>query len=115
MRLRDDSGSSHFRHKSGDGFDLSGYAELHVNFWYYPRSMESGERFLFEVHNGSSWDIIKTYTRGIDFSNGSHHEADFTLDANDITFSSDTRIRFRNDASGDGDYVYFDDIVISAR
>lgn len=115
VRLRDDSGSSHFRHKSGDGFDLSGYAELHVNFWYYPRSMESGERFLFEVHNGSSWDIIKTYTRGIDFSNGSHHEADFTLDANDITFSSDTRIRFRNDASGDGDYVYFDDIVISAR
>jgi len=37
------------------------------------------------------------------------------VDELDYTFPDDMKIKFRCDASGDGDDIYIDDVIVSAR
>lgn len=113
VRLRDDSGSASAT--DSDPFDLSGYGELQIEFSFYARSMETGENFVVEVWSGSSWVIVANATSGTNFVNDQFYDATITVTDAQVSFSSQARVRFRNDASNNSDYVYIDDVVVSAQ
>lgn len=111
LQIRDDSGdaSSVFHGKS---YDVSNYIDLRVSFRFQTRSMEASDSFYLEyLEDSSKWEPIKQYVVAKDFANDKY--------VNDIvTFSHvgkfpqlDTaRIRFRCDASNNGDRVFLKNI-----
>ena len=110
IRLRDDSSTSN---TVSPVLDLSGNNQVSFEFNYYPRSMENGEDFFIEFFNGSSYEVIGQYIRGVDFNNNTFYNETIVLDASNYNFSASNRFRIRNDASGNGDFVYFDQIIVS--
>jgi len=111
VRLRDNSGvaSSVISPVS----DWSAASTVKVEFSYYPRSMETNEDFFLEVstNGGSSWTLVQAWARGTDFNNDTRYDESVNIEG--ISFTSNSRIRFRCDASGNGDYIYLDDVKIS--
>lgn len=77
--------------------------------------MDSGEDFLVEYYDGSSWHVIAAYARGVDFENSRFYHETIYISETDHVFPSDMKIRFRCDASSNYDDVYIDEIVVSAR
>lgn len=111
--IRDDSGvpSSFY----STAFDLSGYTELEIDFWYYARSMEAGEDFFVELWSGSSWQVIGHYVVGTDFANNTMSQEVIAIDSTSFVLGSAAQLRFRADASADNDLINVDDVTISAR
>lgn len=110
VRIRDNTSTST---TTTDNLDLSTYDEVTVSFGYYPRSMDNvNEDFWLQVstNGGSSYTTVEEWNRGDEFENNN-----FYTDAVVIPgpFSSNTRFRFRCDASGNSDWIYLDDIVIT--
>jgi len=95
-----------------DNLNLAGFEEVTVDFTYVGRSMEDGEDFWLQVstNGGSSYQTLTTYARGTDFSNNVREFETVVITG---TFTSTTRFRFRNDASGNSDWVYIDDVVLT--
>ena len=114
IRIRDNSGSasSFF---STNPLDLTGRTELKVNFWYVAISMETNENFFVEFFDGSSWQIIGDFVVNVDFSNGTFENPEIIIDSSTYNFNANNGIRIRCDASGNGDRVYVDEVVVSAR
>ncbi len=112
VRLRDDSGSASAM--TSDMLDLTTYSELTFEFSYFPNSMENGEDFFLEIstNDGASYTIYRTWASGTDFNNGTRYDEVIVID--DITFTSQTRLRLRCDASGNGDHIFVDDVVVTA-
>lgn len=108
VRLRDNTSTSVM---TTDAFDLSAYEELTIDFSYYARSMENNEDFWLQVstNGGSSYQTVASWARGTDFNNDTRYNESVTITG---TFGSNVTIRFRNDASGNSDWVYIDDVVI---
>lgn len=110
IRLRDDTSTSV---ASTDDLDLSAYEEIRVDFAYYARSMDnSNEDFWLQIstNGGGSYTTVEEWNRGDEFLND-----EFKTDQVIISgpFTSNTRLRFRCDASGNSDWVYIDDVVIN--
>ena len=111
VRLRDNSGeaSSMFT----DALPFDNVSEMNVEFMYYPESFETGEDFFLEYSNddGDSWNVVQSWVVGIDFIN----EQQYYSESVNIegTFTNETRIRFRCDASGNADLVFIDDVRIN--
>ncbi len=96
--------------------DTPGYTEIKVDFWFYARSMESGEDFLVELWDGSNWNVVRSFISGAHFSNGSFvHIDDLVIDEANYTFDADMQLRFRCDASGNDDKIYIDGVVVTAQ
>lgn len=110
IRLRDNSNSSN---TVSPALDLSGNTQVSIEFHVYANSMELGEDFFVEFFDGSSYQVIGNYARGTDFNNNAFFTDTIVLDASSYTFNSSNRFRFRCDASGNNDRVYFDAITIS--
>ncbi len=113
LRLRDNSGiDSSVFHRSDH--DVSGYSDLQVLFWFYPRSMGNGDGFFLEYssNGGSTWSIVKTYQKGRDFENGRFYNDKVVFSRSELNadLTSRGRIRFRCDASSDTDWVYIDEV-----
>ena len=109
IRLRDNSGSSKL---TSDAIDLSSFNEINVHFSFIANSMEDGEDFFLEysLNGGSSYHIIQEWNASQEFNNGiRYHEA---VNISGITFSNNSMIRFRCDASSNADKIYIDDILI---
>ncbi len=109
IRLRDNTSSSVM---TTDNLDLSAYNEVTVDFHYYANSMENNEDYWLQVstNGGSSYQTISSWARGTDFDNGVKYTESVTMTG---TFSANTKIRFRCDASANADQVYIDDVVIT--
>ena len=93
--------------------DLSSYSELTVAFSYYPVSMDNAtEDFWLQLSQdgGSSFTTIEEWNFGDEFVNNQRYSESIVIAG---TFSANTQIRFRCDASGDADWVYIDDVKIS--
>lgn len=110
IRLRDNTSTSVM---TTDNLNLSAYEELTVDFGYYPRSMDNAnEDFWLQIstNGGSSYTTVEEWNLNDEFVNDQ-----FYTDAVVIAgpFTSNTRLRFRCDASGNTDYVYIDDVVIT--
>lgn len=112
-RIRDNSNTSFFT--MGNPIDLSSYSELRVDFWYKAASMEPGEDFVVELWDGLIWEVIGNYVSGSDFNNDVFYNPTIVIGDVDFSLTSTSKLRFRCDASGNGDKVYIDEIVVSAR
>ncbi len=110
IRLRDNSSSSN---TVSPALDLSANTQVSLEFHMYANSMESGEDFFVEFFNGSSYEIIGNYVVGADFANDAFFTDTIILDSASYNFNANNRIRFRCDASGNGDRLYFDQIIVS--
>ena len=111
-RLRDNSGVGSSMYT--DLLDLSTFSEVIFEFSYYPSSMENGEDFFLEIstNGGTSYSIYQTWASGTDFSNNNRYNESVTISG--ISFTNNTIIRLRCDASGNNDNIYVDDAVIKA-
>ena len=109
VRLRDNSSSSVI---TTDNLNLASYDELTVNFTYVASSMDnSTEDFWLQVstNGGSSYTTVEEWNLGDEFQNEVRYFESVVITG---TFSSNTRLRFRCDASSNTDYVYIDDVEI---
>ncbi len=109
-RLRDNSSTSKM---TTDDLNLSGYDDITVDFTYVAVSMDnSNEDFWLQLstNGGASYSTIEEWNRGDEFENDVRE-----FDAVNIQgpFSTNTRLRFRCDASGNQDWVYIDDVLIT--
>jgi len=111
IRLRDDSGVNSTL--SSAVHNWSGVSSLVVDFSFFPRSMEANEDFWLQVstNGGASYTTVDTWKSGTDFNNNIRYNEKVVI--NDVDFTENSRVRFRCDASGDGDYIYLDDIKIT--
>jgi hypothetical protein len=111
VQLRDNSGSASAT--TTNTLDLASYSELNVSFSYVAVSMDnSNEDFWLQIssNGGSSFTTVEEWNRNDEFVNNQRNN-----DAVVITgpFTSNTRLRFVCDASGNSDWVNIDDVVIS--
>lgn len=109
VRLRDNTSTSVM---TTDNLDLSSFEEITVNFRYYPLSMDnSSEDFWLQIstNGGSDFTTVEEWNLNDEFQNGQVY-----YDATNITgpFTSNTKLRFRCDASGNSDWVYIDEVDI---
>jgi chitodextrinase len=111
IRIRDNSGTASAMTLSN--VDVSSFDSVSIEFYFYARSMESGEDFWVRFNDGSSWTTIATYARGTDFQNNNFYTATVTIDKANFNFPSNAKFRFQCDASGNADYIYIDQITIS--
>ena len=100
---------------TSDPFSLSPYTEVQIEFAYYARSMENNEDFFVELWNGSSWVVVGNYVRNQDFDNNTFNTATINVTSGQVNFSGSAQLRFRNDASGNQDWIYIDDVTVSAQ
>ena len=110
IRIRDNTGVS--SSMTTDNIDLAGETEVSVEFSFYPVGMETNEDFFLEIstNGGSSYSIYQEWNSGIEFQNNVRENE--SIDLTGITWTSQSRFRFRCDASGNNDQIYIDDIVI---
>lgn len=109
VRLRDNSSSSVTYQAAGH--DVSGFTDLEVEFWYYPRSMDnSNEDFWLQYYTGSGWVTVVSWAQGIDFQNGNFYHEIVSIPAGSYNYPTNARIRFVCDASGNSDWVYIDEV-----
>ncbi len=112
-RIRDNSGVA--SSITTDPFSISAFNTLEIDFWFYARSMEINENFFIELWDGSQWVILASVVRGVDFNNNTMNNGVLTVTSAQVNFSSSAQLRFRNDASGNSDWIYIDDVVVSAQ
>ncbi|HSR88090.1 MAG TPA: putative Ig domain-containing protein, partial [Pontiella sp.] len=101
-----------------NAIDLSGSTQLKIDFSYVVQSFEGSEDFWVQYsdNGGSSWTTIQAFVNDVDFvDNGTRYYPSIIIDSGSYNFSSNAKIRFRCDASGDADDVYIDNVVISAQ
>lgn len=108
--IQDNSGvASSFYHTLG--YDVSGYAELEVDFWFMAVSMDnSNEDFWLQYYDGSSWQTVETWARSIDFENNQFYHEVVPISSSQYNFPTNAKLRFMCDASGNADDVYIDEI-----
>lgn len=111
IRIRDNSGIASAM--TSPSFNLTGYNQVEVEFYFYSYSMESGEDFWLRFYNGSSWITVASYASGTNFNNNTFYTATVTLDASQYNFASNSQFRFQCDASANADHIYIDQVTIT--
>ena len=109
VRLRDNTGTSVM---TTDNLNLNNFEELTVTFTYITQSMDNAnEDFWLQISmdGGSSYTTIEEWNRNDEFVNNVREFDAVTIQG---PFTSNTRLRFRCDASGNNDKVYIDDVEI---
>lgn len=112
IRIRDNSGLS--SSMTSPAFDLSPYDSVQVAFHYFARSMEPGEDFWLRYKNGSgNWDIIASYTSGVEFTGNGFYTDTLMLPASQFNLGETTQFRFQCDATDNQDQIFIDAVVIT--
>ncbi|AUP78021.1 LamG-like jellyroll fold domain-containing protein [Flavivirga eckloniae] len=90
--------------------DLSAYSSIDFSFSFIGSGIDTGEGFSLQYYNGSSWSTIKTYVLGTDFTSNNYVYTFYqTINSG---LSSNSRFRFSSTANANGEYSYFDDILV---
>ncbi len=110
IELRDNSATSFM---TTGALDLSAYGEIIVEFSFVSNSFDSStEDFRLQVANdGGAFNTVEEWNLNDEFVNGQRVNDAITITG---PFSTNTQLRFRCDATADGDQVYIDDVVIRA-
>lgn len=111
IKLRDNSGT--VSAMTSETFDVSSYDEVEVSFYFYSYSMENNEDFWLRYYDGSAWNTVQTWAQGTDFTNNGFFSATVTIDSGSYTMANNAQFRFQCDASGNGDHIYIDQVVIT--
>ncbi|WP_144017362.1 endonuclease [Ekhidna lutea] len=93
--------------------DVTSYDQVRIDFNFLAISMENGEDFWVQLFDGSSYVTVAAFARGTDFSNNIFYAATVTVDPSNVNFASDMKVRFRCDASGNGDDIHLDEINVT--
>jgi hypothetical protein len=112
VRIRDNTSTSVM---TTDDLNLSAYSDVKVDFSYHARKMESSEDFWLQISTdgGSNFTTVEEWNEGDEFTNDNTYSDSVTITG--YTLTSNTQIRFRCDASGNSDYIYIDEVVVSAQ
>ncbi|WP_303319032.1 LamG-like jellyroll fold domain-containing protein [Flavivirga abyssicola] len=90
--------------------DLSAYGSVDFSFSFIGRGIDSGEGFSLQYFDGSNWSTIKTYVLGTDFTSNNYIYTFYqTINSG---LASNSQFRFSSTADSNGEYSYFDDILI---
>jgi trimeric autotransporter adhesin len=108
--IQDNSGTASAM--TSDNLNLSSYTSVDFTFEYQTTGFSSGEDFWLQYYNGSTWTTIATYTRGIDFNNGTTYNPTITLNSGTYTFATNSQFRLQCDASSNSDQAFIDNILI---
>ncbi|MCB1183010.1 T9SS type A sorting domain-containing protein [bacterium] len=109
MDIQDNSGTaSSFYHTAGQ--DVSGYVDMEVEFYFYAVSMEVNEDFWLQYFDGSTWQTVGSWARGVNFNNNTFYVVTVQI-PNTYNYPTNARLRFMCDASGNADDVYIDAIT----
>jgi bacillolysin len=111
IRLRDNSGTKSAMTSSS--YDLTPHNQVEVEFYFYPNSMENNEDFWLRYYDGSSWVTVGSWARGTAFNNNAFYTSTVTLSNANYAFPSNAQFRFQCDASGNGDRVYIEQVIIT--
>lgn len=111
IRLRDNSGTASAM--SLNNIDVTPYDQIEIDFFFYVYSMENGEDFWVRFFDGSSWTTVATYVRGSGIENNTFYQGTVVLDAAQYNFAVNSGFRFQNDASGNNDQIYVDQVTIT--
>jgi PKD repeat protein len=113
--IQDNSGvASSFYHTAG--YNVSGYTELEVDFWFVAVSMDnSNEDFWVQYYDGATWRTVATYARSIDFDNNVFYHKVVPIPSSQYNYPANARLRFMCDASGNADDVYIDEIEFRGK
>ncbi len=112
VRIRDNSGTA--SSMTSSSFDVSGYTDLSVEFYFYSYSMENNEDFWLRYYDGSAWRTVETFISGTDFSNNGFFTATVNISSTDYYFPSNAQFRFQCDASSNADQIYIDKVSVTA-
>ena len=110
IRLRDNTNSSVM---TSGAFNLTGYSQVDIEFFFYAYSMENGEDFWVQYNDGSGWQTVAAYASGTSFNNNTFYTATVTLTSASVNLSSAGSFRFRCDASANADHIYIDQVTIT--
>ena len=111
IRLRDNSGT--VSSMTSSAYDLTAYNQVDVEFYFYPNSMENNEDFWLRYYDGSSWTTVGSWARGTAFNNDAFYTSTVTLSSVNYNFPSNAQFRFQCDASGNGDRIYIDQVIVT--
>lgn len=111
IRIRDNSGTGSAM--TSESFNLTSYNQVEVTFYFYSYSMENNEDFWLRFNNGSGWTTVATWASGTNFNNNTFYSATVTLDDSQYNFGTSSQFRFQNDASGNADHIYIDQVTIT--
>jgi hypothetical protein len=110
IQLRDNTNTSVM---STTSQNWTAYEELTVQFSFITVSFDnSNEDFWLQISNngGSTYTTVGDFNFSTQFVNGVRYTGTVVIPG---PFASNTRLRFRCDASADDDQVYIDDVVIT--
>jgi hypothetical protein len=96
-----------------DLYDLTAYNEVTVTFSYYCVSMDNGNEdfwLQYSLDGGATFTTLQQWAQGTDFFNNQRYNEQVVIPG---PFTASTKFRFRCDASGNGDDVYIDDVLIT--
>ena len=110
IRLRDNTSSSVM---TLSNIDVTPYSQVVVDFYFYVFSMENGEDFWLQFYDGSSYITAATWVAGSGIENSNFYNATVTLTPSEYNFAVNSGFRFRNDASGNQDYIHIDQVTIT--
>ncbi|MEL0457595.1 immunoglobulin-like domain-containing protein, partial [Flavobacteriaceae bacterium SZ-1-7] len=111
IRIRDNSGVSSSMTLSN--IDVSPYEQVEIDFYFYAFNMNNNEDFWVRFFDGSNWNTVATYVRGIDFNNDTFYNATVTITSTQYNFAVNSGFRFQCDASGNNDQVFIDQVIIT--
>ncbi|WP_296385131.1 immunoglobulin-like domain-containing protein [Winogradskyella sp.] len=111
IRIRDNSGVSSSMTLSN--IDVTPYSSIEVDFYFYVFSMENNEDFWLRFFDGSSWNTVQTWVRGTDIENNTFYNATVTITPAQYNFAVNSGFRFQNDASGNQDQIFIDQVTIT--
>jgi hypothetical protein len=114
--IRENMGTnSSFYYTNGIDVDTAGYTQIKIDFWFFAVSMEADEDFWVQYYDGTTWHTVADYDALDEFTNENLYFEEIIIDEGTYTFPSNMKIRFMCDASGYQDYVYIDQIRVTAK
>ena len=111
VRIRDNSGVG--SSMTLPNIDVTSFTSIEVDFYFYVFSMENGEDFWLRFFDGSVWNTVQTWTRGSGIENNTFYNATVTLTPAQYNFAVNSGFRFQNDASGNNDQIFIDQVTIT--
>jgi len=113
--IQDNAGTgSSFYMTNGVDVHNPGYVHIQVEFYFIGISMEYNEDFWVQYYNGSTWQTVASFARGVDFNNNTFYVATVNIYESSYNFPTNMKLRFMCDASGNNDDVYIDNVKITA-
>jgi PKD repeat protein len=107
--IQDNSGVASSFYHTGT-YNVSGYSEMEVEFYFIGVSMDGSENFWVQYFDGTTWQTVGNFVQGVDFVNNTFYVATVTISSSQYNFPTNARLRFMCDASNNLDDVYIDDI-----